>query len=338
MEYHISLQHYEFCCRELVSYIDTHYSTTTAAALLAPSTLIEEDNAPSEGGPPDARYVSLIELLLFHCLVPLGSHDEAIAFLRKGRRSRRQTVGPQPRDERIAPEVKEAWINELIDLQAAGYTHAVAAAKQLVSAADSHSAQVMPATSFYAGLSALHDATAYTAAAHAGANSLINQSAAMLLPPANLPEAGYLPVVHRLVDEDSDEYRQNESDRIMAEADIRSTALIPFPTLLPIIPTPFDTSFLWSAYIASLGHRVYALLHSHTPRVANRIRAISHWLWSRRSIWGGLLTLYILLRILWMLLRFFRLADLPGVKLLIQEVRNFVRIAFISGTGQSLFA
>jgi hypothetical protein len=166
-----------------------------------------------------------------------------------------------------------------------------------------------------------------------------------LLPPANLPEPGAAARVHQ-PSEDDQQLQPHESSNASSSTTgsglfcslwSPDASLHDFPPLQPLQPT-FSVDFDWTAWVSSLGHRLYAALHARgLPRLANVLRALCHFVWVRRRLWFGLLALYFGLRVLAALLRFFRLANLPGVRLLVEELRNFVRIAFISGTGQSLF-
>jgi len=106
VQYEISVQRYEECCQQIIAYIDTHYSTaggsSGSSSAIAPDLLLQD----ADPAVADARFVSLLEMLLFDVLVPLGSHDEAVSFLRRGRKARRGQAAP-PRDERLAPHIKE---------------------------------------------------------------------------------------------------------------------------------------------------------------------------------------------------------------------------------------
>jgi hypothetical protein len=112
VQYEISVQRYEECCQQIIAYIDTHYSTATGgggSSAIAPDLLLQD----ADPAVADARYVSLLEMLLFDVLVPLGSHDEAVSFLRRGRKARRGQAAPPPRDERLAPHIKEVGRREM---------------------------------------------------------------------------------------------------------------------------------------------------------------------------------------------------------------------------------
>lgn len=112
VQYEISVQRYEECCQQIIAYIDTHYSTAGSggggSSAIAPDLLLKD----ADPAVADARYVSLLEMLLFDVLVPLGSHDEAVSFLRRGRKARRGQAAP-PRDERLAPHIKEVRGREM---------------------------------------------------------------------------------------------------------------------------------------------------------------------------------------------------------------------------------
>ena len=183
-------------------------------------------------------------------------------------------------------------------------------------------------------MAALHDSAGYSN----------RSSGALLLPPSNLPDGASTALVHRHDEEHIDDNDDGPgravslTDSDAATSTGASASLRPYPTLQPLLPDPWSPSFVWSVWVASYGHRLYAALHPHAPRLANRMRAMVHWMWTRRGPVIALLLLYLCARLLSVLLRFFRLSDLPGVRLLIDEARNFIRIAFISGTGRSLFA
>jgi hypothetical protein len=94
IQYQLSYRRYEQCCSELIAYIDANFSPQGSYAVMSGDVLVEND-----------RYLALLELLLFHVLVPLKSHDEAIHFLRKGKKA---PIGRrQQRDERITEDIKE---------------------------------------------------------------------------------------------------------------------------------------------------------------------------------------------------------------------------------------
>ena len=225
----------------------------------------------------------------------------------------------------------------------------MASAKHLAACADSlqpNTAVAVPAStssSFHAGLAALHASTAYS---HSTAAAAAEQQ----LLPAVLPDPSATALLHTSVDEhiegeDGDDASaaarsstSNDASASTGGGSSASSALQPYPPLQPWMPDAWSPSFLWSSWLASFGHRLYASLHPYAPRLANRLRSLAHWAWSKRALWLSLLALYLALRALVALLRFFRLADLPAVRILVHEARNFIRIAFISGTGRSLFA
>ena len=367
IQWHLSGQHYELACRELIAYLDSNYATSSDAR----SRIVAVESPKGEAGihsaagglSADARYTTLLELLLFHTLVPLSAHEEALAFLRKGKRSRaaRGGSGAPQRDERLSPETKERWMGELLELQAQGFTHALAAARQ-VAAAEAHStaAALAPiaaapsasAAGFRAGLHAMHESTAYALSAPSP-----HPSQQWPLP-ANLPDSTAL--VQPSLGRSEEHIESNDSSSAASGSDsYYSAALLPTGPLLPwmsflgssapsasaaatasggTLSSGGVGAWSWSGYLVSCFHRLYFALHPWAPRLANLLRGACSWTWARRGLWTTLLLLYLGGRLLSALLRFFRLTDLPGVRLIVGEIRNFIRIAFISGTGRSLFA
>lgn len=93
LQYHLAYQRYEFCCQELIAYIDAHFSPSSTSQVALSS------------GESNGRYLQLMEMLLFHVLVPLRAYDEAIEFLRKGKKHR--PGHSAEKDQRISPEMKE---------------------------------------------------------------------------------------------------------------------------------------------------------------------------------------------------------------------------------------
>jgi len=339
IQYRLSLQQYEECCRELMQYIDMNYSRDVHPSFNPPLPAANGPSAPSYHTPADSEsrdteYMTLLQLLLFHVLVPLGAHDEALQFLRRADRGRTRHRRPsaavtshgalaesnaRDRIERIMPEVKEAWISELAALQSAHYTHAAGAAALLAPTqpAIAQAAQP-PSTAFHAGLNALHDSTYYARTTTAAPSKLDS-------------DADW--DMHRIGQDGS----EADEERHDAESTDEETALQPFDPPLPLMPDPWSLQFTWTLYTQSLGNRLYALIHARWPRLANRLRPWALWCWERRSVAFTLLAMLIAWRVLRFLVSFFNLGELPGVTLLVNEIRNLIKIAFISGTGRSIF-
>lgn len=212
-------------------------------------------------------------------------------------------------------------------------THPVAAFEALNRPADEDEdggvleAAVVPGSAFHAGLSSLQQTGFYSR-----------------LPPALLPpEAGGTAAVASpgsAATAAQEEHGEEEREKLAraSAASSASAPLIPFPALQPLLPSFSHPSFVWQAWVESLGHRLYALLWRRAPRLANLIRRAVAWGWERREVAFVIVGVYVAFRMLTMLARYFRLAHLPGVSLLLDEMRNFIRVAFISGTGRSLFA
>ena len=322
---------YEYACKQLIQYLDTHYSTTSAELFIAYVT-----SPPAEVALANTRYLTLLSLLLFHCLVPLRAYDEAIDFLRKGKR--KLGGNEREKDERIDSELRESWILELQRLKAAKFSTPVAATEEAerrakLEAEGEDAAALMGDSSaqpsndaFHAGLSSLAATTSYSRTTGS-------------LPPALLPPAptdhSMAATVQRASDDSIEDESAAGSGGSSSSSD--SSSLIPYPPVLSLLPDPTSPSFSLTTYLESLSHRIYFLLWKRFPSLANRLRRSLAWVWERRPLIAAVMLAYVGWRVLKVMVAYFRLAELPGVAMLIAELKNFIKIAFISGTGRSLF-
>ena len=391
-ELQVAYQRYKLCCQELIRYIDRHFSQTPMESFVASiplrapptfptsiDTALTTTNAntshmtqtlitPHELELVNERYLQLMKLLIFDVLVPLGSYDEAIQFLKRGSGSKKHPRGsattPQMQqcEQRISYEVRQNWIHQLQVLQTFHVTHAIdaieRAKQQSVLEYDQYAHGPSSPSSSPPSIAATGTEVVFRAANpnasefHAGLATLDSTTLYQRYPPALMPpseemidtedEQNGANSTERACDDEKDGGDDEEepsatSSRFTSIFSLGSKELIPFPTLQPIIPDPRSHAFVLSNYIRSLGHRLYAILYPRFPSLANRLRLISSWIWHRRSLITSVMIAYVAYRLLTLVVRYFRLAELPGVSLLIQELKNFIKIAFISGTGRSLF-
>jgi hypothetical protein len=113
----LSFAHYQQCCTYLISYIDKHY-TPSQGTYYSPPPSSSSSLLPSSSS-IESYYIPLIELLLFHVLVPLHAHDEAIRFLKINRKriSKHEgeisTTNRLKHSERLPQDIREVrvkWI------------------------------------------------------------------------------------------------------------------------------------------------------------------------------------------------------------------------------------
>jgi hypothetical protein len=179
-------------------------------------------------------------------------------------------------------------------------------------------------TSYHAGLAALHDSSYYT------------------LPPAILPdEPADMRIARRIADEhaEDDSMPHVYTPVTRGGSSAADCALLSYgSTLQPLMPAPSSESFAWSSYVTSLAYRLYARAHPVWPRGVNGLHSGVIAVWTRRATIIRVIFFIIGWKALVLIARFFRLESMPGATLLMTELRNFLKIAFISGTGRSLFA
>jgi len=109
----ISLRAYETVCQKIVQYLE--HDKLKVKLLAVSSSLPSLSPTPSAPLPTPClsteQYHALIELLVFHGLVPLAQYQQAIEFVRK--------------NPRILEHIKQGYLHHLEKLQACGYTDEV---------------------------------------------------------------------------------------------------------------------------------------------------------------------------------------------------------------------
>lgn len=270
----------------------------------------------------------ICELIVFHGYLPLSHYEEALAFLKKFK------AFPRKKREAWSFEITE-WQRKVTEATQTSSQSTATAATTAAAAVAQPKSEVSNATS----ATGENVSSAFTSPSPSSALSSSSTLQPSSAPASAASSKGWL---HALMSVYTSPPLTPYLSSLLSSSQPHS--LVNWPSSSTSSSTSSSSSSSspsppgFQQYVHYYASKCYCVVYSLSPRLAKFFAYGVLWLRYHSDSLKLLIFLLLTWRLLQVLFIYFRLGNLPGVHWALQEIKNILKIAFISGSGRPLFA